>query len=294
MTAQFKEVTTTPPLAAGVSAMPGSLALPILKPMVPDGLQYGGHYVVEYDPDSPWYETSLTLTAEALNQGVRTEYHVFTHPPDHIRKDLTRLGLDIKRLEREDLLRILDTYDVMTGLAAPEKPEAMGRKGREPFEAHHTFDLVHWSSKVETMIKQGVSEEEKKWLHLDDNTGILNHYTEGKLIIDMWRTRFVPYARVRELAMIHSFVTGVASDTFYRNFEALCDGIFDLKSLEEEGSFQHYARVRTMRGSSSDTRWRRLQLNSNGQVQVENAPAKVRELGVGLGGWLKGPRKKDS
>ena len=105
--------------------------------MVPGGLQYGGHYVVEYDPDSPWYEISLTLTAEALNQGVHTEYHVFTHPPDHIRQDLTRLGLDIKRLEREDQLRILDTYDVMTGLAAPEKPEAMGRKGREPFDTSH-------------------------------------------------------------------------------------------------------------------------------------------------------------
>ena len=40
--------------------------------MVPGGLSYGGHYVVEYDPDSPWYETSLTIAAEALIQGVRT------------------------------------------------------------------------------------------------------------------------------------------------------------------------------------------------------------------------------
>src|SRR5712691_10308597 len=82
----------------------GSLALPILKLMVPGGLQYGGHYIVEYDPDSPWYETSLTLTSEALKQGVRTEYHVFTHPPNQIRDDLNRLGLDVTRLEREDNL----------------------------------------------------------------------------------------------------------------------------------------------------------------------------------------------
>ena len=271
--------------------MPGSLALPILKHMVPGGLHYGGHYMVEYDPDSPWYEASLTIAAEALNQGVRTEYHVFTHPPDHIRQDLARLGLDTKRLEQEDTLRILDTYDVMTGLAAPEQPEAMGRKGRQPFETHN-FDLVHWSSKVETMLKQGVAEEEKKWLHLDDNTSILNHYSDEKVILDTWRTRFLPYARVRELAMIHSFVTGIASDTFYRNFEAMCDGIFDLRSQEEAGSFQHYARARTMRGTAINTRWWRLELGSNGQVHVDSSTAKMEEPNIGLGGWLKGPGKK--
>src|SRR5215470_17683824 len=102
-------------------------------------------------------------------------------------------------------------------------------------------------------------------------------------MIDMWRTRFLPYARARELAMIHSFVRGVASDTFYRNFEALCDGIFDLRSLEEEGSIQHYARARTMRGTVSDTRWRRLQLSNTGRVQIESSPAKVQDSNIGLG-----------
>jgi KaiC/GvpD/RAD55 family RecA-like ATPase len=273
--------------------LPVPLALPILKQMVPGGLTYGGHYVVEYDPDSPWYETSLTITAEALSQGIRTEYHVFTHPPEFIRQDLARLGLNAKQLEEEDSLRILDTYDVMTGLAAPEKPEAMARKGREPFETHHEFDLVHWSGKVEALIKQGMVDEEKRWLHLDDNTSILNHYSDEKLMIDVWRTRFLPYARVRELAMIHSFVTGIASETFYRNFEALCDGIFDMRSLEEQGSIQHYARARTMRGTVSDTRWRRLQLSNNGRVQVDSSPAKVQESNIGLGGWLKGPGKRE-
>ncbi len=176
--------------------------------MVPGGLRYGSHYVVEYDSDSPWYETSLTITAEALRQEVPTEYHVFTHPPSDVRENLSRLGLNTRRLEEEDKLRILDTYDVMTGLATPEKPVAMQSKGREPFEAHHSFNLENWSSKVVALMQQGFAENEKKWLHLDDNTSILNHYTDEKAIIDTWRTRFIPYGRVRELAMIHSFVSG--------------------------------------------------------------------------------------
>ena len=260
--------------------------------MVPGGLRYGSHYVVEYDSDSPWYETSLTITAEALRQGVRTEYHVFTHPPDDVRENLSRLGLNTRKLEEEDTLRILDTYDVMTGLTDPEKPAVMQSQGREPFETHHSFNLVDWSSKVVTLMKQGFTDDEKKWLHLDDNTSVLNHYTEEKVIIDTWRTRFIPYARVREMAMIHSFVTGVASDTFYRNFEALCDGIIDLKSLEEEGRFEHYARVRTIRGTSTDSRWRRLQLTETGEVKVESAPSRAKALEMGLSGWLKGPGKR--
>ncbi len=111
-------------------------------------------------------------------------------------------------------------------------------------------------------------------------------------MIDIGRTRFLPYARTRELAMINSFVRGIASETFYRNFEALCDGIFDMRSLEEQGSIQHYARARTIRGTVSDTRWRRLQLNKDGRVQIDNSPAKVPESSIGLGGWLKGPTKK--
>jgi len=259
--------------------------------MVPGGLRYGSHYVVEYDSDSPWYETSLTITAEALRQGARTEYHVFAHPPNDVRENLSRLGLNIRKLEEEDTLRILDTYDVMTGLADPEKLAVMQSTGREPYETHHSFNLVDWSSRVVTLIKQGVAEDEKKWLHLDDNTSILNHYSDEKVIIDTWRTRFIPYARVRELAMVNSFLTGVASETFYKNFEALCDGIIDLRSLEEEGSFEHYARVRTIRGTSSVSRWRRLQLLDTGEVRVEPTPAKAKALEIGLGGWLKGPGK---
>jgi len=83
-----------------------------------------------------------------------------------------------------------------------------------------------------------------------------------------------------------------ASETFYRNFEALCDGIIDLRSLEEEGRFEHYARVRTIRGTSSDSRWRRLQLMETGEVKVESSPSKMKAPEIGLGGWLKGPGKR--
>src|SRR2546425_11491564 len=104
---------------------------------------------------------SLTMAAEALIDGLKPEYHVFIHPPSEVRESLSKLGLDVERLEREDSLRILDTYDVMTGLAAPETPAGKRSKGREPIETHPSFHLEGWSAKVLKAIKQGGAQDEK-------------------------------------------------------------------------------------------------------------------------------------
>src|SRR5207248_11620889 len=108
-------------------------ALAILEDLVPNGIRLGASYLVEFGPDSPWYDTSLTIAASGLRNGARTEYHTYMHPPHEVRESLTKLGLDVKGLERGDHLRILDTYDVMTGLAHPETPEGMRSQGSEEY-----------------------------------------------------------------------------------------------------------------------------------------------------------------
>lgn len=267
--------------------MERALTLAILDVLVPDGIKYGASYLVEFGPDSPWFETSLTIAASALKTGSRTEYHTYVHPPHEVREAFSRMGLNVKDLELKDHLRILDTYDVMTGLAQAETPVGMRAKGREAFE-HQSFDLNHWSSKVVTMIREGVSGEEKNWLHIDDNTSTMCHYTDEKAMIDTWRTRIIPYAKVRGLAMFHSVMMGIASDSFYKQFESLCDGIIEFRSSDEGGQVEHFARVRTLRGTSSDNRWRKLELHNDGSVTIDH-DQKPRELGIG--GWLKGPKK---
>src|SRR6266704_2819939 len=114
------------------------------------------------------------LVPNGIRFGARTEYHTYMHPPREVRDSLTKLGLNVRELEQKDNLRILDTYDVMTGLAHPETPEGMRSKGREAYE-HQSFDLNHWSSRVVNIIREGVSEDEKRWLHIDDNTSVMCH-----------------------------------------------------------------------------------------------------------------------
>ena len=97
--------------------------LPILRELVPEGLLYGGTYLIEFEPHSLWYETSFTLANHALRQGIKTQYHTFMRSLEEIRNALRKLGLDVSRLEQEKILFFLDSYTVTTGLALAEHPE---------------------------------------------------------------------------------------------------------------------------------------------------------------------------
>jgi KaiC/GvpD/RAD55 family RecA-like ATPase len=259
----------------------------MLREIAPSGLSYGAHYAVEFDADSLWYETSITFAADALRSGLRVDYHTFQHNPAKVREDIARLGLKLSPLERDKTFRIMDTYAAATGaFHDPERTEETGPGG--PFWAG-SVKVSDWSLGNVHDIRGQVPDISKKRLHIDDNTSLLLEYNQEKELVDYWRTRVVPWAVALDIAMFHSFAAGVASDTFYKNVESLCDGIFDLRSREEGGKVEHYLRVRTMRGKAHDSRWRRLKMTDNGEVALGNVPSNAPELG--LGGWLKGPSK---
>ena len=237
----------------------GVLVPPLLKELVPSGFEYGTNLLVEFDPDSIWYETSLTIAAHALKAGIRTDYHTFQHTPNDIGKAFGRLGLDVKNLEDGDMLWIEDSYTTQTGLSAPQDQSDYSQV---------SVKLSDWSIGLAKDIKGGMPEVWKRRLHIDDNTGILLQYNEEKAIIDFLRTRVIPHSRARECVVLLSLVKGVASPPFYKQFESLCDGIIDFKSEERENELQHHVRIRSLRGRGYDSRWRRLRLLDNGEVTL--------------------------
>jgi KaiC/GvpD/RAD55 family RecA-like ATPase len=237
------------------------LKLPILKGLVPAGLSYGTNLLIEFEPRSLWYETSLTMAAHLIRNGIRTDYHAFQHVPEEIREAIANIGVkDISKLEEADVLRVIDSYTLQTGLS-----EA---KGGEELRAGRTLKLSEWSISTAQDIKRGIPEEDKRRVHIDDNTGVLLQYNDEKQLIDHWRTRMIPYVRARGNILFSSVLSGVASPSFHKQFEFICDGIIDFKSEETQGELRQFVRVSALRGKKYDSKWQRLELLDNGEVTL--------------------------
>ncbi len=249
--------------------MPNALYVPILDDLAPQGFFYGGHYVVEFDSDSLWYETSLTIAALALKRGIKTAYHVFQHYPSEAITAFAKLGVDAERMEKEGLLSIWDSYSAT--VKYEQQKEAMEKEKGNLWQSNldNPLDIEKSAKGWSEAFNKGYTEDEKYWLHIDDNTAIFLQYNDEKVFNDAWRTALVPFA-IRGSKSPHflALVKGVASDGFYTKFEASCDGIIDLKAEEEGGQISNYIRIRVLRGKTFDSRWHRIEISSSGEVKL--------------------------
>jgi KaiC/GvpD/RAD55 family RecA-like ATPase len=271
--------------------VPIDVHVPIFSDLVPGGFKHSANYLVEFESNSLWYETSLTITAQALKAGVRTHYHTFMHIPREVRQDLQKLGLDVKTLEDEDRFRLIDSYTGLTGLPIqPESSHISKHFARSPAYNDPSW-LESYTANIVTLLEKGVAEADKRWLHIDDNTSIFNRYFKEQDVVNLFQTRVFQMTRLLELSAFHSVVSGVWSESFYKQFEAQCDGVIDFKTEEDEGQLENFVRVRSIRGKSCDSRWRQLRLEGNGEVALEKA-AEGKKKEIGISGWLKGPKKK--
>jgi KaiC/GvpD/RAD55 family RecA-like ATPase len=239
------------------------MQLPILKEVLPEGLTFGTSLLVEFEPDSLWYETALTLVAQALRIGMKADYHSFQHFPDEIREYFVKLNIDVGELEDEDVLRIVDSYTATTGLSTSER----AKRSSDSFQAE-SIKLADWSISIAQLLKAGVKEIDRRRLHIDDNTTVLNRFNHEEAIVDYWRTRTLPFSRSLQLTYVHSLVMGAHSSSFYKQFEALADGIIDFKTQESENELEQLVRVRVLRGRPHDSRWHRLLLLDSGEVAL--------------------------
>ncbi len=269
--------------------MPGNLRLSLLEGILPDGLSFGANYLVEFEPQSMWYEASLTLAADAMKHGIKTDFHTFTHLPSDIREALRRQVPELDKFEANDIFRIWDNFAIQTGLGAPEK---VGRANPKDKPDLHSLKIADWDRGTFESIKAEVDEVDRSRLHIDDNTSIMLQYNDEKGFLEHFRTLTVSYVRRFGIAALHSVVTGLYSDSFYRQFESFCDGIIDFRSVEEGGSLNHYMRIRVMRGRKHDSSWRRVRLLESGEVTTADSPtiANAQEYQ----GALSGSKSSDS
>jgi len=244
--------------------LPDSLAVPILREVIPGGLDYGSLTLIEFEPDSIWYETSLTIAAQALREGVKTAYHTFRHTPREVERAFARFGLDGKKLKNDGVFELIDSYTVQTGLALPEKLQNVSTD----YALIESLKLPDWSISYAQAVKAGFPEQEKRWLHIDDDTTLLTKYNSENACIEFCRTRGLPDVRASESVTLNSLLKGVESDAYNRQVEALCDGIIELKTQDKEGEIENLLRVRAARGKKFDSKWHTLKLQDSGEVTL--------------------------
>ena len=224
-----------------------------------------------------------------MKAGVRTQYHTFMHIPAEVRRGLQKFGIDLKTSESEDRFRLIDSYTSLTGL--PIQPEPADLTGRHRLSINDPSYLEHYTANIVALLEKGAPEIDKRWLHLDDNTSIFNRYFKEQDVLNIFHTRVFQLTRILDLSVFHSVVSGIWSESFYKQFEAQCDGVIDFKAEEDEGQLENFVRVRSIRGKSCDSRWRRLRLEAGGEVVLDKlGEGKKKEIGIS--GWLKGPKKK--
>jgi class 3 adenylate cyclase len=248
------------------------LHIPLIKNLIPDGISYGTVLMVEFEPGSCWYDMAFTMVAEAVGNRIKTDLHLFQRKPQEAKAALIRLGLEVDRLLGEDQLRIIDSYTIQTGVGTAERP-----KGSDAFKTA-SVKLSDWSVAAKAQLTQGISEAEKKRLHIDDNLTVMTRYNGEDEVIDYWRTSIIPLYRARESVLINAVSTGVASDSFYRKFESLCDGIIDCRTREEAGEVEQYIRLRSMSGRGHDSHWQHATITENGRVRLDPDRRRVQEL----------------
>ncbi|HYM40832.1 MAG TPA: hypothetical protein VEY12_11960 [Thermoplasmata archaeon] len=240
--------------------------LSLLSGLPAGTFRFGTVVLVEYESHSPWYETSVTLAANALAGGIRTDYHTFQHMPDDVVASLEKQGVNVVAAQRQGRLRLIDSYSPQTGLADPVL--------HRPYEfASQSLRIADWKKGSTGVLQEP---EEHHLLHIDENDSVLLHYNREREVIDFFRTRAFEAARKRDFLFVHGFTAGVHSKPFYRKFETLADVVLDLRTREVEGQLERLLRVRAIRGMAVDSRWRLLTLTARGQVRVLG-PARVGE-----------------
>ncbi len=211
------------------------------------------------------------------------------HIPAEVRQSLEKLDLDLKGLESQNKFRLVDSYTPVTGL--PLQGESASLFGKQSAALDDPSYLEKYRANLTDLFRTGPDEVDKRWLHIDDNTSMFNRYLKEHEVLSMFNNLVFPEVRLLELSAFHAVVTGVWSESFYKQFETQCDGVIDIRSEESNEQLENFIRIRSLRGKACDSHWRHLRLKDNGEVVLENlGTEKKRDIGVS--GWLKGPKKK--
>ena len=69
--------------------------IPSLGKLLPDGIQAGTIFAVEFDPESNWFAVAITIATKYLKNRFQVGYDSQARPRKDIIRDFESLGLDV-------------------------------------------------------------------------------------------------------------------------------------------------------------------------------------------------------
>jgi len=211
--------------------------------------------MVEFDPASQWYAASMTITAGWLKAGGAVTYNVNAQPPDSIRMQLRRLGVDVEALEKDERLVIFDGYTMTLGRRSTEKYAAQSLKAAD-------LSIIY---SREVMQAGPVPE----LLQIVDNVSTLARFNEERAWVEFILTRGIPSAYLTKSTTLAGITLGVHPDSVYKQLEVAADGVIDLKLDAESDPPRNLIRIRSLRNMRFDGRWRELTLGEDYNITLK-------------------------
>jgi KaiC/GvpD/RAD55 family RecA-like ATPase len=219
----------------------------------------GSNLLVEFDPASQWYNSCSTMVAGWVKDGGSVGYNGFIQPPNNVRLQLSRIGLDVNDLERNDRLRVYDWYT-----------PTLGRKSKERYGID-SLKVADQSIEFRLSEDDLNNPEETEWpesLRIVDNFSTLARFNDEKSWVEFMLTRVYPIGPFRKSTLIFGIMKGVHSEWAYKQLEGSVDGIIDFR-LETLERTRDVLQIKTMRNVHFNREFHELRVGENFEVTLE-------------------------
>lgn len=195
------------------------------------------------------------MTAGWLNTGGKADFGTFTQPPNDVRAQMKRLGLEPEVLEREGRLIITDWYTATLGQKSKEK------------ESHETLKISDLSIHFAQTLLRG--EPEPDMITTCDDESTFARFNDEKTWMELELTRAIPGLKRRRMTSLFPVMNGVHSEWVYKRWEGVSDGIIDFKVDAGADEVRNLIRIRLMRNVHFDSRWHALKIGENFEVTLD-------------------------
>jgi len=243
-------------LVCSCSSLP---RIPLIDDLTVSQIPPGSNILVEFDPVSQWYNCCLTMAAGWAKTGGDVGYNGFVKPPDDVRSQLSRLGLNVGELENKDRLRIYDWYT-----------PTLGRKSREKYgiDSLKVADQSIQFRLTEDDLNNPETLEWPESLRIVDNFSALARFNDEKSWIEFMLTRVFPIGPVKKSTLVFGIMKGVHSEWAYRQLEGSTDGIIDFRLDEAGGKTRDLMQIKTMRNVHFKRELNELAVKENFEIAL--------------------------